>query len=261
MDDTTLVETVRIDDATRHLSTNIPLARSKAKNSEVLVQAIEGRASEIGMQVNCAKTQLLMVSPPNGYCNNAYVRLGGKEIVSSASLKLLGFVFGADPTVDLHVKEIKRKFRARFWALIYLRKAGFKNKELFDLYCVFVRPIIEFCSVVYHSLLTAQQAEELERLQRQAIKLSYGWDRSYQEICASQNIQTLEERRKLAVDRFVCKAAENPRFAEQWFPLRMEAGHEIRDRRIFHETCARTERYHKSPLANMRRRANDLLTA
>ena len=81
----------------------------------------------------------------------------------------------------------------------------------------------------------------------------------YQDTCDLHNIESLEQRRKKYIDRFVAKATRNERFAEEWFPQREEAGPEVRERRVFHETYARTNRYYNSPLSFMRRRANDLL--
>ena len=213
------------------------------------------------MKVNCDKTQLLLVSPPNGYANGAFLDLPGGRIASGSSMKLLGFVFGQEPNVNMHMKEIQRKFRARFWALIHLKKAGFKGRELFDLYSIFVRPVIEFCGIIYHSLLTSGQTADLERLQRQVVKLAFGWDISYSEACDKYDIETLEQRRKNSVDKFVIKTTNSERFAENWYPLRITEGPEIRDRRVYYETFAKTKRYYNSPLAYMRRRANDLLSS
>ena len=169
------------------------------------------------MKVNCKKTQLLIDSPPNGFENDAFISIRGEKIISSDKLKLLGFMFGKDPNVGSHVAEIKRKFRSRYWALIHLRKSGFLGKELFKLYNVFVRPVIEYCCVVYHPLLTRSQTQEIERLQKQVAKLAYGWDRSYQVICEEENIQTPQERREQYIDKFVAKTLKNPRFNARWF--------------------------------------------
>ena len=84
------------------------------------------------------------MSPPNGYKNEAFISLDGQKICSTEKLKLLGFTFGCEPTVTEHVKQIKEKFRKRFWSLIFLRRAGFEGSELMNLFNVFVRPVIEF---------------------------------------------------------------------------------------------------------------------
>ena len=178
--------------------------------------------------------------------------------MSGESLKLLGFVFGREPGVAQHVIEIKRKFRARFWSLIHLRRAGFKGWQLFKLYMVFVRSVIEYCSVIYHPMLTKGQSEEIERLQRQVVKPCFGWEKSYRTICAEQDNKTLAERREDYIDNFVKKTVESPRFGQSWYPLREETTHNIRDRRPFKEAQSRTSRFYNSPLSNLRRRANDL---
>ena len=142
--------------------------------------------------------------------------------------------------------------------MVHLRKAGIKGSQLLRLYNVFVRPVIEFCCVVYHPLLTKGQSEDIERLQKQVIKLAFGWDLSYTDMCSIYSIPTLEERRKDYIDRFILKTIDSERFSSSWFPLRENIDQDVRDRRPFCETRARTARYFNSPLSFMKRRANEL---
>ena len=114
VDDTTVVEAVDTSAAIRHLSTRIPTATSKARYTELIANAICSRATEIGMRVNGKKTQLLLISPPNGYEDTAFITMQADKITSTKKLKLLGFVFGSEPNVKEHVEEIKKKFRSRF---------------------------------------------------------------------------------------------------------------------------------------------------
>lgn len=258
VDDTTIVEAVDISGAIKHFTTAASRAMSKAKYTEVISNLLTDKASQIGMKVNCKKTQLLMVSAPNGFKNESYIRIGQEQIKSEDRMKLLGFVFGPEPNVRLHVEEIKSKFRARFWSLIHLRKSGFKGVELLKLFNVFVRPTIEYCSVVYHSLLTEGQSNELERMQKQAVKLAFGWEKSYQMLCAENQIETLRERRENYVNNFIKKTVASEWFGPLWYPLRDPTTHNLRDRRPFYETKARSTRYFNSPLAFLRIRANEL---
>lgn len=210
------------------------------------------------MKVNCLKTQLLMISPPNGYEKKAFVSIGNQKIESTNTMKLLGFVFGREPTVAAHVEEIQRKFRSRFWSLIFLKRAGISGNELFKIFNVFLRPIIEYCCIVYHPLLTTTQSNIIEKMQKQVVKLAFGWDRDYYVVCAEQDIQTLKKRRENYIDNFVMKAVRSSRFKEAWFPLREPDIYNLRGRRPFIETKAKTKRYYCSPLSFMRRRANDI---
>ena len=94
VDDTTVVEAVELSDAKKHFTTGTPTSSSRARYSELTANAIKRRADQIGMRINCKKTQLLVISPPNGYLNNVHVTVGEEKIESSKSMKLLGFVFG-----------------------------------------------------------------------------------------------------------------------------------------------------------------------
>ena len=116
---------------------------------------------------------------------------------------------------------------------------------------------MEYCCVVYHPLLTGGQSEDIEKLQKQAAKLAFGWNRSYSQICEDENIVTLKKRREKYVDNFILKTLMNERF-RVWFPTREEDGHNLRGRRNFVETRAKTNRYFNSPISFMRRRANEL---
>ena len=57
------------------------------------------------------------------------------------------------------------------------------------------------------------------------------------------------------------KTTASNRFAETWFPLRDMNDHNIRGKKVYYETQAKTARYFNSPLAFMRRRANALTAA
>ena len=77
-------------------------------------------------------------------------------------------------------------------------------------------------------------------------------------MCIRDSRDTLETRRLKYIDNFVRKTFRSERFSEDWFPLRREDFHNIRDRKPFKETRSRTTRYYNSPLSFMRRRANEL---
>ena len=102
-----------------------------------------------------------MISPPNGYVNKATITLGNELVESSTELKLLGFVFGSDPNANKHIDYIKKKFRQRFWALIHLKNNGFSGNDIMSLFNVYIRPIIEYCSVIYRQLITIAQCKTL----------------------------------------------------------------------------------------------------
>ena len=214
------------------------------------------------MKINEKKTQLLVISPPNGCNTVASLEAGnGITITSVSRLKLVGFTFGSDGGAEEHVVAIEDMFRRKKWMLYHLRDAGLKGAVLFGLYCCYVRSSIEYCSAVYHSLLNAGQSERLESLHRHAIRTCFGHNRDLGEVMAEFNIETLEQRRVRRCDAFIRKAVSNPRFSQRWFPPRVGDRPGLRNRREIQESQAASLRRFNSPLFFMRRRANEMALA
>ena len=162
VDHTTTVETVPAGLAIRHISSGQPTEQVPAQHTGSFFSKVNVRAGEIGMVINCKKTQLVCISPDNGYSSWASFDSQGGEIKSQDSMKLLGFVLGSAPGVSHHVAHLRRKFRVRFWSIIHLKRAGISGMRLFRLYAALVWPVIEANSMVYHSMLTGQHSDILE---------------------------------------------------------------------------------------------------
>lgn len=258
IDDTTVVQPVCLVDAIRHISAGPPVEIVRPMHLERKLTAIVNNAKEIDMKVNCNKTQLLCIGNNNGYHTGAIITGDEGDIASVDDMKLLGFHFGVDPNASRHVKHIRDGFRARIWMMFHLRTSGLKGKKLHRLYCSLVRSSVEYLSPVYHALLGAGQAEQLERLNRHAVRISFGSERPVGEIMEEHSIETLCERRMRRIKSFTVKSSNNPRFRDRWFPRRAPDTHGLRRRRNVIEPKARTSRYHNSPLNFMRRLANDM---
>ena len=94
------------------------------------------------------------------------------------------------------VESLRKKIRRRYWVLIHLKKFGFKEEELAKVYRTIVRPVLDHCSVVYHSFLTGAQDEELERLQAHTLRYIYRKDMSYKKMRERAGVQLLRDRRQ-----------------------------------------------------------------
>ena len=84
------------------------------------------------MRINPKKTQLLVISPPNGCITSATVpSAGGDDIGSVDSMKLAGFTFRTSPNAGRHVEAIEDQYKRKKWMLYHLRDAGIKGKQLY----------------------------------------------------------------------------------------------------------------------------------
>ena len=67
-----------------------------------------------------------------------------------------------------------QKNYAKLWVLRHLRRSNSSKESLVEIYREFIRPIIEYASVVYGPLLNGQLEEKVERLQKTALRLIFG---------------------------------------------------------------------------------------
>ena len=143
----------------------------RARGSEKFFKSVQKNAVEIGMSVNPKKTQMLAIDPASRRSCRTFIQTDNGEdqmstLTSGNELKLLGFYFGRSPDASRHVWNLKRKFWARAWILRHLRKANLPVKDLIKVYKSLILPVLDYSSVVYHSLLKKGEEKELEDLQK-----------------------------------------------------------------------------------------------
>ena len=78
----------------------------------------------------------------------------GNRIRCQPNMKALGMRFSSRPDMSAHVDWIAKNLRERFWTLRNLRKSGFNDSELVQVYKTVLRPIAEYGCVAFHSSLT-----------------------------------------------------------------------------------------------------------
>ena len=255
VDDGVQIEIINMETATMN-----SLGTRKTKHavpSQNVFRHVVRKATARGMKVNSDKTALLCISDSLATTSAAYINdSDGNKLSTGDGLKMLGFHFDSRPTVSRHLEVLKRRFRQRTWVINHLKHAGFNSDELAKVYRTMVRPVADYMSVVYHSMMTAKQDEEVERLQSQALKLIYGRDVSYRVMRARAGVETLRQRRIDAVDKFASKCTTG-RFSH-WFPLKggRRSGRGVVREEKYLESFARCDRLKNSPLYYMRRRLN-----
>ena len=148
----------------------------RAVGTEAVIYNIEENGKGIGMVINEKKTQSICISACNYHDVRSEVHTRCALISNNATLKVLGFVFDNHPTVSAHIENVSIKFSRSMWAIIHLKRAMIENGILVEIYKLSLRPILEFCSVVYHIMISKEQSEALERLQRRVLRVIYGFE-------------------------------------------------------------------------------------
>ena len=260
VDDNLSCDKINMDSADRTDIPDGPPHRDKhALQTQNLYRTVVRAAVNKGMAVNGSKTKILLVSDALSYVPRAHFYDSSGErlqnLASEDEMKCLGFHVSSRPSMKAHVAAMRKRFRQRYWVLRHLKSVGFSEEELVRVYTTVIRPIADYCSPVYHSQLTDEQDEEVERLQNMALKCIYGPRASARTMRSLAGISTLRARRIEQTDKFALKAAASDRFA-RWFPLRSARQTRGSGRTQYAETYARCDRLYNSPVFYMRRRLN-----
>ena len=134
---------------------------------------------------------------------------------------------------------------------------GPSREDLKNLYVLFVRSQLEQSAVVWHSSLTEENVNSLERVQKSAIKIIMGEKyQSYKKSLNFLNLDTLKERREKLCIRFAKNALKNEK-ACKMFPMN-EKKHIMITKKpeMFKVQKANTERLKNSAIIYMQNLLN-----
>ena len=261
IDDFNAIEKISLGNAPTHITTGKTVIEAHAAKSERLFSRIGDLATEIGMQVNNAKTQMLCMHSCRHNIAKCHIETANGEISSTDELKLLGFTFNSQPNANRHVELLIERFHTKLWTLRFLKRSGLDENRLLGVYNSAIRSTVEYCSVVYHSMIPGYLAEELEAIQRRALRIIYGWNTDVRTLMEVKGIEELRIRRENAVLRFALKNEFVEKFGGKWFVKREERTNGARTRgenlaRYVIPFC-RNERKKSNPVIYMATKLNE----
>ena len=144
-----------------------------------------------------------------------------------------------------------RKGNARLELLRKISSFGTNLQDLKEIYILFVRSIVEQSAVVWHSSLTLENANDLERIQKSALKIILGQNYiSYPNALKVLDLEKLSDRREKLCLNFAIKAAKHES-CKGMFPLNTEHKINTRYREKYKVKHSNTDRMKTSALVYM----------
>ena len=137
---------------------------------------------------------------------------------------------------------------SRLSMLTKLKYVGVGIEDLLEVYKLFIRSCTEYCSVAFHSSLTIEQSDKLERIQKTCLRVILGeMYVSYSAALEMTGLQTLFSRREKRCLDFPLKCLTNNR-TSRLFPLKPVHNQDVRENEIFTVNFAKTSTYKKSAI-------------
>ena len=173
------------------------------------------------------------------------------------NIKLLGTIIFDDLSWDLNTKNLIKRANARMELLRKVASFGAPVEDLKVIYILFISSLLEQSATVWHSSLTRENSDDLERVQKSALKIIlgnryYGYKKALNQL----DLESLEDRREVLCLKFARKCLKNKK-TQHLFPLNAKK-HQMKTReplkcQVQH---ANTERLRKSALIYMQNLLN-----
>ena len=179
VDDTTLDEIV---------------GKNEESKVHTLIDDLTRQISESQFKLNETKCKELRIGfcKPRAMFDPIIVNGEMLEVVDSA--KILGLTVSNNLKWNNHIDQIISKARKRLYFLSQLKRARVGTKELVLFFTTCIRPILEYASPVFHNGLTNYLSQDLERIQKRALRIILPWV-SYEDALQSTGLRRLSHRR------------------------------------------------------------------
>ena len=171
------------------------------------------------MLINEKKTKCMIFNYTDKYQFTTRLSVNDNPIEVINSTRLLGTILQDNLSWDLNTAELVRKGNARMQLLRKVSSFCTDYEELKNIYILYVRSILEQSATVWHSSLTDENKNDLERVQKTALKVILGDSyMSYENALKILDIETLNDRRIDLCLNFARKSSKHPKM--KWmFPL------------------------------------------
>ena len=158
----------------------------------------------------------------------------------------------------MNTRNIVQKANARMELLRQVASFGTSAEELKNIYILYIRSLLEQSATVWHSSLSQENIDDLERVQKSALKVIFQEKyKGYKKSLNLFDLSTLSERRDQLCLSFAQKCAKNPK-TKDMFPLKNKSHiMETRKHEKYLVQHANTERLKNSSIIFMQNMLNE----
>ena len=178
--------------------------------------------------------------------NLPHLEIDGQQLELVTSHKVLGLVIQNNLKWNNHIEYIVTKASKRLQILRLLRRGSVEINDLITTYIALIRSLLEYSCVVWHHALPSYLLQELERIQKRALKIivpAY----SHSEALQFLSLRTWDERRSELCVKTLEKISEEGLLIKH-LPMTRQRMHHYQGRctNKYTSTKCRTERLRRS---------------
>ena len=210
------------------------------------------------MIINQKKTKAMVFNFTDNFQFSTRIQLKNENIEFVNQMKILGTIINQNLSWDENCQHLIKKVNARMQLLRNVKSFGASHDEMVHLWTVFCRSVLEQSCAVWHSSLTQENEEDLERTQKSFCKLVLKENYiSYDNALFKLNMETLKERRANLQLKFAVSGIKHDKLNDL-LPANIKS-HDMKTRNHeqFKVDFANTERLKKSSIISMQTQLNE----
>ena len=244
-----------------HVPSDLPThgqyLNSNDTKSQQYLNQINKWTEEHKMIISQQKTKAMIINYTDNYQFSTRLHLKGENIEIVDKMKILGTIVTNQLSWNENCDLLIRKVNARMTLLRGVLNFGAKNEEMVHLWKTFCRSVLEQSCVVWHSSLTQENKNDLERTQKTFCKLILKEKyKDYSNALIKLNLETLEERRNMLSLKFA-KAGLKHKTLDDLFPEQKKHDSiQTRNHEKYKVNFANTERLKNSSIIFMQNQLN-----
>ena len=231
----------------------LPAENAKSQNH---LERIDNWTKKNKMELNTRKTKYMVINFTKKYQFSTRLSLDNKMLEEVKECNLLGLSMNNQLTWYNNTEKITQKANTRMIILHKLYEFNIPMEEMVNIYILFIRSVVEYACVVWHSSISSEESNNIERVQKTALRIILKSDYdNYHSALRLVSLSTLKERRRklsLSFAKKCLKSDDN----KDLFP-QVEKLVNTRQHERFFVTPARTERLAKSTIPYLQRLLNE----
>ena len=209
------------------------------------------------MMINKKKSKTIIFNFTRNYKFSTRLNIEGEVLETVEDTKLLGTIVSNYLKWEKNTDNIVKKANKRMELLRKVSTFGASWEQLKKIYILYIRSLLEQSCTVWHSGLTAENSEDLERIQKCALKIilqeAY---KSYENALMMLDLENLDERRERLCLQFAKKCLGNGKMKDLFPPNQKTHPMLTRFNEIYEVNNAHTGRLQNSPIIYMQKLLN-----
>ena len=208
------------------------------------------------MKLNTSKTKTMNFNFTRNFQFSSRLAVDDEVLETISETKLLGVMLTNTLTWDSNTRYIVKRANARMRMLHKLVEFSVPTEDLVNIFILYIRSVLEQSCQVWHSNLTLENTMDLERVQKNALKIILkDQNISYDHALNAVGLDCLIDRREKLCLKFAKACLKNENLKDM-FPLNEDSHQNIRQREVFKVTFAHTDRLKDSSIPYMQRLLN-----